>query len=313
MRRLMRPLAMVTLFLLTVVGLTVPQPQRAMACLDGFDPDLQVWVTCPGSPGSSGSDGGKVGQRVCTFAGATIPCYDPHLGTWYAPLNCYLDRWSLQPDPSNELWRGNTYGSIFSCSPKGAGTLDVLQIGRSDGGWTDNRMWVRFLWLPFEDVPPDPYVLAQSAVDQLNITAPQIGIVPEADGASVGVIGLPVWLWVSNAGPSVTATPSRPTATASLRGFSITAVGRVDRITWNMGDGKEVICHGAGTPYSDSAGASKSPDCGHTYTKTGTYTVTATVNWVIDWAGMGASGTVTDTRTDSVQITEGEVQVIGQC
>lgn len=67
-----------------------------------------------------------------------------------------------------------------------------------------------------------------------------------------------------------------------------------------------------GTPYEDSFGKKASPDCGHTYTGQGRYTVRATSHWVVTWSGMGRSGTIPITLTQSAPVTIGEVQVLQQ-
>ena len=86
-----------------------------------------------------------------------------------------------------------------------------------------------------------------------------------------------------------------------------------------MGDGNKVTCTKAGTPYKASYGVQESPDCGYVYTKSssdepsGTYTVTATSDWVITWEGAGQTGTIRlNGLTRSVQIAVGEAQVLVQ-
>ena len=92
----------------------------------------------------------------------------------------------------------------------------------------------------------------------------------------------------------------------------MTATGRVDRVVWAMGDGSTGVCRKAGTPYADAFGKRSSPDCGHTYTRQGTYTVRATSYWVVSWAGIGQSGTIPIDFTESTVITVGEAQVLTQ-
>ena len=73
----------------------------------------------------------------------------------------------------------------------------------------------------------------------------------------------------SGCGPRTrTPTPSarsprapRPAASRSPR------PRRSSHITWDMGDGTEVVCNTAGTPYKPEFGRKDSPDCGHTYKK----------------------------------------------
>ena len=94
---------------------------------------------------------------------------------------------------------------------------------------------------------------------------------------------------------------------------------RLARIDLHTGDGNIVICNTAGTPYKASYGNKRSPDCGHVYTTSSSskpdqrFTVTATSDWVITWAGAGQTGTVRlNGLTRSVQIAIGEAQVLVQ-
>lgn len=87
----------------------------------------------------------------------------------------------------------------------------------------------------------------------------------------------------------------------------MTATAKVKKIVWKMGDGTSVSCMGAGTPYKDSFGKKSSPTCGHTYTRQGRYTVTATSYWVVAWAGIGQAGTIPLTLSESANITMGGV------
>ena len=49
---------------------------------------------------------------------------------------------------------------------------------------------------------------------------------------------------------------------------------------------------------------------GTRYRKQGTYTVRAESQWSVAWSGMGLSGTIPVTLTDSATITIGELQVL---
>ena len=79
-----------------------------------------------------------------------------------------------------------------------------------------------------------------------------------------------------------------------------------------MGDGSTVVCRKPGTPYADRFGKRSSPDCGHTFTRQGAYTVRATSYWVVTWAGIGQTGTIPLSFTQSTVITMGEAQVLTQ-
>ncbi len=140
----------------------------------------------------------------------------------------------------------------------------------------------------------------------MNLSAITIGLVPEPEAGSVGLVGMPNWMWVEN--PSEN-TWGPITRSASAAGWTVTATGRVSQVAWSMGDGQVVSC-GAGTVYRDSYGKSKSPNCGHVYTRQGAYTVQATSHWVITWSGIGQAGTIPMDLTRSAAVTIGEVQVL---
>jgi hypothetical protein len=161
---------------------------------------------------------------------------------------------------------------------------------------------------------PSPRDVAQLAIKQLNLRAIDIGIVPEPRPDSIGLVGMPVWMWV-DAPNDHTFGPA--TASASAGGITVTATAKVFRITWDMGDGTQVVCRTAGTPYDPSFGRRDSPDCGHTYERSSAdqpdqkFTVSATSDWVITWAGAGQTGTIRlDGLTRTTRIAVGEAQVL---
>jgi hypothetical protein len=125
---------------------------------------------------------------------------------------------------------------------------------------------------------------------------------------------MPVWMWAKNPNAH---TVGPITESASAGGITVMATATVLDITWDMGDGTEVVCETAGTPYKPSYGRKDSPDCGHTYKKSSAgqtddaYTVTATSSWVITWSGAGQTGTIRlDGLNRSTQIRIGEAQVL---
>ena len=173
------------------------------------------------------------------------------------------------------------------------------------------------IWL--NDPPaalPSPGQLAQEALERMDLQPIQIGIVPEPSPDKLGLVGMPVWMWVDNPTGN-TFGPITESATAGS--VTVTATARVDSIDWDMGDGSvPVHCTSPGTAYEDSYGKQDSPDCGHRYTKTSAdqpnnaYTVTATANWVVNWTGGGQSGTIELSHVSSTRIQVGEAQVLAQ-
>ena len=186
---------------------------------------------------------------------------------------------------------GHTNGAVYSC-----------YVPRNGGG---NKMYD--FWSATAPAGPDPAVLARQAISSMNLTAIRIGMVPETTPGSVGIIGLPVWLWVDR--PDAR-TWGPITRRAAAGGSSVTATAKVSKVVWSMGDGATVVCHGPGTIYEDRFGKTSSPSCGHVYEEQGTYMVRATSYWAVSWRGMGASGTIPLQLSRSVQVVEAEVQVI---
>ncbi len=205
---------------------------------------------------------------------------------------CTYERLAEQPAAGSDYWEGHDPsegGAVWAVTCSDLTTFEYIGPGGPPGG-----------------APAvDPAVLAQRAVDRMLLRGPEIGITPKPGG--MGVIGMPVYLWTET-GPE---TYGPNTSSASAGGVTVTATAKVSRIVWSMGDGKSVTCTTPGTPYKASYGLKPSPDCGHRYTKPSKrYQVTATSTWVIDWAGGGQSGRLTEVRDSSVDISVGEVQVV---
>lgn len=232
--------------------------------------------------------------------GGPVPCTDGD-GAWSNSLQCYVALLDPQPLAGDPYWRGHEPGdgAVYRC-------------------WQPWAAFQMYVWRP---TPPDvaaagpsPREVAELAVDQMDLHAITIGITPEPGPGSIGLVGMPVWMWAADPGPS---TVGPITATASSGGVTVTATATLHQITWDMGDGTTVVCTGPGTPYTPSRGTAQSPDCGHTYTTTSdsrpgdVFTVSATSDWVVSWAGAGQTGTIRlDGLTQSAQIAVGEAQVL---
>ena len=261
-----------------------------------------VVVTPPVSGNGGGGGGGasRVGaagpQKCVKPDGVAIACRDGN-SWWSNALSCYIALANPQPSQSDPIWAGHTDGAIYTCySP-------LIRTGTA----------MYSLWSatpPAGPVaPPDPRVLAQQAIALMGLRAINIGIVPEPRAGSVGIIGMPTWMWAQNPDQN---TWGPVTKSASAGGFTVTATANVDQVVWAMGDGSTVACAGPGTAYQDSFGKTSSPSCGHTYTRQGAYTVRATSHWIVRWAGVGQSGTIPLDFTQTTNITMGEAQVLIQ-
>lgn len=276
-----------------------------------------IWVEVPSTP-SGPQDDGDDGPAD---TGSGIGCYwDPSkqglsrppagpvpcrtdAGYWSNAYNCYISPAKPQPPAGDPAWQGHEPGdgAVYFCYQPQTGILISVwaQDPPGDSG-----------------TGPTPREVAQVAIDSMALRAIDIGITPRPGTNSVGIVGMPVWMWVANPDEH---TFGPATASASAGGITVTATARVHQVTWDMGDGTEVVCRTAGTPYQPSFGRRKSPDCGHVYERTsghhkgGQYTVTASSNWVVSWGGAGQTGTIRlNGLARSVQITVGEAQVLVQ-
>jgi hypothetical protein len=222
-----------------------------------------------------------------------------------APLDpCTYTVAQPQPAPNSALWEGR--------SPND-GKMYAQTCPRPDGlGVTALLVFVPNGSAPPAGPPVDPRVLAEQAIASLEMRAPVIRMAPPP-GSSSGLVGVPVWMWTDS--ERETLGPTRQSVSAG--GVTVTAVGQVSRISWDMGDGTTVVC-GAGTPYTPGADG-ESPDCGHVYAQAstrhapgGAWPITATSTWTITWSGGGLSGTETLELSSSAELVVGELHVLNQ-
>jgi len=258
----------------------------------GDDPDVgagkcQVVRFCVdvNVPGSSGGENQQTGSQD---SGGD------------SKLKCKYTKIDPEPPASaKELWKG--------ADPKKS---DLYFYSCSDGGQNNPDGFVTVANGQQPQQQANPQELAQQAVDSMTLLGPDIDINPKPGGK--GLVGMPVWMAV---GQSQT-TWGPNTASASAGGVTVTATAKVAKVVWSMGDGSSVTCTTPGTVYQKSFGLKKSPDCGHVYTQPssdgsgGTYKVTATSTWVINWNGGGANGQLTEVRNSSVAVTIVESQAV---
>lgn len=202
-----------------------------------------------------------------------------------------------QPSPDDPSWEGHyPEGHVYRCQ-------------------VNEKRSIRF-WSPELLGGPSPRELAQRAVDEMEMVAPEVGLTGYGGPESMQVLGLPTWMWIADPGESTTGPITR---SASVGGMTVTATAQLRETVWHMGDGGVVTClreNAAGTPYADSYNKAPSPTCGYRYTRTSAnqpakaYTVTVTSNWEIGWSGGGQSGVITMSLAQSTQLRVGEVQVI---
>lgn len=260
-------------------------------------------------PSSGSSDAGQPplrndeGRPACVNGDVPVPCTSDD-GYWRNDLGCYVSPTPMDPQPAGDRSGRDPFtgedlgdeGAYYECfAPDGGGSGTV---------WLDEP--------PAQaPPPPTPGEVARQAVAQMNLAAIRIGIAPQPPATAV--VGVPVWLWVADPG---TTTFGPATASATVRGVTVTATARVHQVRWSLGDGTTLSC-GVGTPYASEYGGSASPDCGHTFTREsgsepgGAYAVTATTTWVVEWAGAGQTGTITvDPLVAQTRIVVAEGQVL---
>ncbi len=218
----------------------------------------------------------------------------------WPPAGCEVVRDAYIPPVGEGAWNGHTDG-----------TLTYYDCGRAALGTVDNGF---FIWTP-PGAAVDINTVVRDAIARLQIRAIDIGMVPEQGSDTngndkIGLVGLPTWMWIDNP-LATTAGPISKVDTDS--GLAVTLNATLQQVTWTMGDGTTVTCAGTaakGTTYRNADAASASPTCGHTYRKPGTYTITATSHWQIDWTAAGTAGTETLDLTATTTRTIGEMQVI---
>lgn len=259
--------------------------------------EIKIKIVCPGTPGNNGGNPGG-GVLKCFYLGNEIPCAN-NGAPWSATHSC----WVTPVDPQDPPPEGkkDEDGDWYYCTPP------PPYIVQDD----PPKVWI--------EEPPTTFVnpgeLAARAVAAMDLEPIGIGIVPEPGPDRMGLIGLPVWMWVANPAPN---TYGPITRSASEAGVTVTATATVAEVVWDMGDGSDPISCGAGTPYADHYGKKDSPTCGHRYQVTsadepkGAYTVTATSYWVVEWAGGGMTGTIEFDLSDTESVRVGEAQVLTQ-
>lgn len=152
---------------------------------------------------------------------------------------------------------------------------------------------------------------AQNVVKEMQLKGIEIGMVPSSVSENgTGAVGLPAWMWVGN--PDDPQAWGPYTVSKNVNGIAVQATARPVHVTWDMGDGAQVICEGPGTVYDRRFGKEESPDCGYTYTKMSnpTYQVTAITTWSVEWSALDQSGVIETVTRSSQDVRIGEFQAL---
>ncbi|MEV7617000.1 hypothetical protein [Streptomyces sp. NPDC089799] len=263
----------------------------------------------PGDDGKGGGGGGKGGgggggSRKCHArdgSGGTfeVPCYQKE-GWWFdESTSCYWKLWEPQPPAGDPAWEGHEPGdgAVYNSECPGQPLLGGFE-------WRQNPP-------PGFGGGPDLEALAKEAMSKMRLLGADIGSAPQQGGT--GTVGVPVWVW-NRPSPRTTGPTS---ASATALGVTVTATATVQKVVWSFGNGTTVTCAFPGTPYTAAFGLNapqaSAGQCGFPgYARPGQYTVTATTTWDVHWAGGGAQGDLTATRTSEIPVRVGELQVVGQ-
>lgn len=306
-------LVLAVLVVLPLAGFALGDPPAGCKKWDEATSTCLIEVEVPADPqdppqddeSGSGQGGGDRGQskpqKCIDFTGEVLPCtvQNPYWTThgsayWSREHECYISPATQDWPKSNPIWEGHTTGGLYDCFMP---NIPGIKIGTF---WSENPP-------AGPDPLPDPETLARQAMAAMDLRAPRIGIAPEDTPGSVGLVGLPVWMWVDDPGQH---TWGPITKKASAAGHTVTATGEVDKLVWDMGDGTKVTCTTQGTEFTVDKGLTESPDCGHKYTAMGDYTVTVTAYWTVEWAGLGQTGELSTDVQRSTTVRIGEAQAV---
>ncbi|GLY38837.1 hypothetical protein Amsp01_048610 [Amycolatopsis sp. NBRC 101858] len=213
--------------------------------------------------------------------------------------SCVDQPWTAPP-AGDPLWGGHTpaQGSLHFMLCQGGGAL---------------QGWPRVVFAPNGQpvvVPQvSPAKLAEQAISEMGLSAPDIRLAPPADSPHGATIGFPVWMWTARR----EATTGPVTRTASAGPITVTATATLTAIDWSMGDGSTVRCSGPGSEFTDDQAGRPSPTCGHVYahlTPGGVAGIDATSRWEIRWSGGGQSAFRTMALTSSARLPVREIRTL---
>lgn len=303
--------------LVIAMALFVPQAAHATSCHTEHNRATGTATQVCSKSGSSGDDSsgplkGKpptapAGISSCVSGGQEIPCVK-NGAQWSAAKGCYLKKAPAKVQQQKD--GGKNGKKSKKGNDKKKGSLGAWWTCLKPGG-DQSTIWVNADDAFAGGLLPqiNPADLARRAAASLHLTAPTIGIAPKTDPypEDHAIVGMPVWLWVANPGPTV----SGPiTTSASDGGVTVTLKAHVDRYTWIMGDGHTVTCGSTGTAWKNGMTGASPSGCGHRYTKVGKFQVTATSSWIIEWTGGGMQGTIYMNRTNRTPMWVSEAQTV---
>ena len=269
--------------------------------------DCVVEVTVPGQPGGPGQATQPVVRDDEPKRADFCEINTPGDQQWQAPINCETNFdpvndciWTqMSPQPAPPPGADPTRGAWEQCNPvSGANPFDP-------------RVKTRWMESTGTAGEASPEVAARQVVAQLGLKGIEIGMVPySVEEEGMGAVGLPAWMWVENTDDPQAWGPY--TVTKNVDGLAVTATARPVHVTWDMGDGTQVVCQGPGTPYEQRFGKQESPTCGHTYMEMSDpyYKLTAITTWSVEWSAAGQSGVIETVTRSSRDVQIGEFHAL---
>jgi hypothetical protein len=268
--------AIVTALGLALLAITLSSSSAFASQGTGACADSGNTVGCTADAGGSGGNGASGGT------GATVTG-DGSGGSPAPTCPNYVPYPQGGPPPAGE-------------NPNGAWYENTCASGNAQGMAT-GVTWI-VTGQPPPPPPPDPAIVAAQAASQLQLAAPTLTFSP----ATAAYVKFPEWLWIDGA----IWHPVTTTATACNAGgcTTVAATATPDDVSWDTGDGTPAtVCDGPGTPYNLSVPyAEQSTACSHIYVISSigepspdgnpnhaAFPVTATVDWVVTWAGPDGS------------------------
>jgi hypothetical protein len=228
------------------------------------------------------SNGQASGGQLTVQAGVT---------EWSPPTNSSWATEARSDPPPGKPNPNQPYGCTYMVDPEALVTLGAG--GPVPGQWVIPTcagpgvidpmppFWVTGAQPDATAVQVNSVVLSEQAVKQLGFAPPTIEMAPPS--GSPQLVGVATWLWIDRGA-------WRPlSASASAGPVTTTATATPTKVIWDMGDGQSVTCDGPGTPYSASH-PDAGTDCSYTWSRPGSYQVTATVYWSVTWTAAGAPG-----------------------
>lgn len=261
-----------------------------------------------GADGNEGDDGGGTdGTPTSDGSGSTdVPRCSGTTSGGVEFEGGYAGKASPQPPANDPVWGSHKPGD---------GAIYICETRRYNNSFLETL--TGFYWAADapDAQPPDPAVLAQQAIDNLQFEPAQI-TTTLSDPGDIGYIGIPVFLWIQNPGQGTapgTGGIDTLRASAAAGGnnqWRVTAEATLDRFEWDMGDDNTVPCNGPGEPYHEGM---QDSGCSHIYETQGTHTITVRAHYRIHWSGIGEEDVIDhELPPQTTQITVGENQALNQ-